>query len=50
VGQLKTLLGVDPVDPGCSAVLHAALVAMDLLNEGESPYSERELTAADGSS
>ena len=50
VGQLKTLLGVDPVDPGCSAVLHAALVAMDLLNEGESPYSERVLTAADGSS
>jgi PucR-like helix-turn-helix protein len=50
VGQLKTLLGVDPVDPACSAVLHAALVALDLLNEGESPYSERELTAADGSS
>ena len=50
VGQLKSLLGVDPVDPARSAVLHAALAALDLLNEGESPYSEGVLTAADGSS
>lgn len=31
VGQLKALLGVDPVDPASSAVLHCALVAHDLL-------------------
>ena len=36
VGQLKSLLGVDPVDPGSSAVLHCALVAHDLLTHDDS--------------
>lgn len=31
VGQLKSRLGVDPLDPGQSAVLQAALTAYDLL-------------------
>jgi hypothetical protein len=31
VGQLKQLLGVDPLDPEHSAVLHAALAARELL-------------------
>lgn len=35
VGKLKTLLGVDPLRPECSAVLQAALAAHDLLQRQE---------------
>ncbi|MEO6885379.1 MAG: helix-turn-helix domain-containing protein [Jatrophihabitantaceae bacterium] len=46
VGQLKTLLGVDPLDPDHGAVLHAALAAYDLLDQREFPLPERVLTTS----
>lgn len=49
VGQLKTLLGVDPLDPETSAILHTALAAHDLLRQREFPLPERLLTTSGGS-
>jgi len=37
VGQLKALLGVDPLRPEHAAVLHTALAAHDLLRGGDNP-------------
>jgi DNA-binding PucR family transcriptional regulator len=37
VGQLKQLLGVDPLDPEQGAVLHAALAARELLGHDSHP-------------
>jgi DNA-binding PucR family transcriptional regulator len=50
VGQLKTLLGVDPLQPSAGAVLQAALLAHDLLGTesllAESPCAARAIDNA----
>jgi sugar diacid utilization regulator len=49
VGRVKSVLGVDPLDPRQRAVLHAALEAHRLL-EGQPRAPEPVLTAADAHS